>query len=135
MAEIAKSSDYTKLEGDPGTRAGVNRELEQLEQCDMDAALPGGKLKFATRTRAASVLICAVAVLVLSLSAGTVAGIAKVADMSGWPVLAIAVTIPAAYCALVFGILVYVVSSQALHHSLRGPFTGSLLQLLLHTSS
>jgi hypothetical protein len=127
MAEIARSSDFTKLEGDPGARAGVDRELEQLEQCDVDAALPGGKLKFVTRTRAASVLICSVAVLVLTLSGGTIAGIAKAAGVSGWPVVVTALVTPAAYCTLAFLILIYVLSHQNRHRSLRDTFNGLLL--------
>jgi hypothetical protein len=113
MAEIAKSTDLSKTEGDPGDRAQL-----ELEQCDMDVALPwiGGysKLKITTRTRAGVVLICSIATLLLALTGSAVAAIAvTAADMTGWAVLAAALVTPPTYFSLAYLILAHMFSRQA----------------------
>jgi hypothetical protein len=113
MAEIVKSSDFTETEGVPGPRAEPNRELEQ---CDMDVALPawlgGSKFKITTRTRAAVVVICSVAALLLALTGGAVAGIAMAAGVTGWLVVVAALATPPVYFTLAYLALAHMFSRQ-----------------------
>jgi hypothetical protein len=114
MAETVKSSDFTKTEGTPGPHAEVNRELEQ---CDMDVTLPawlgGSKVKITTRTRAAMVVICSIATLVLALTGAAVSGIARAAGLTGWPVVAAALATPPVYFTLAYLALAHMLSRQA----------------------
>src|ERR1700730_14549662 len=66
MSKIAKSTDLTKLEGDPQARAEA---YMLLEQCDVEVTLPallgGGSLKISTRTRSGSAMVTSIAVFLL----------------------------------------------------------------------
>jgi hypothetical protein len=101
MGDVVKSSDLTKLEGDPGARAEV---APVLEQCDVAITLPtllgGGKVNISTRTRAAVVMIDSIATLLLVLSGSLVAGIALAAGGPTWLALAAGAITPPAYFAL-----------------------------------
>ena len=86
MAEIAKSTDLTKLEGDPGTRADVgNIPIEGFEfrgWVKQHRAEAGVELR--TRTLARSTLGTAIATVLLVMGGCTAAGVLAAIGAPVW---------------------------------------------------
>lgn len=100
MGKIVKSSDLTKLEGDPGDRSELAFEL-----CEVGVTLPkvigGGQVKITTRTqRGGLIMICSIATLLLVVSGCLVAAVAVAAGAAGWLAAIAGLVTPPAYFTL-----------------------------------
>jgi hypothetical protein len=101
MAEIAKETDLTKLEGDPTPRAHVRLQLEKFEvEVKLPGWLGGGYVKVSSETRSGSLLATAIVTLVLMVAGGVPAAIVFGVGGPAWAVIVAGLCLPSAICML-----------------------------------
>jgi hypothetical protein len=104
MAKIAKNTDLTKLEGDPGSRAdvaGLDEGLEDFQLRFRLAHAHGASGELIARAGSGSSLGTAVAVLLLTLSGCTAAiVVALIVKAPAWAACAALLVPPATYTAI-----------------------------------
>ena len=103
MGKIVKSSDLTKLEGDPGPRAEVSRKRERVKvRLTLPTWAGGSKLEITTRTRSGLVMLCSIATLLLVVSGCVAGGAVIAAGTPAWAAVAAGLVIPPAYFTLLY---------------------------------